>query len=102
MKTEQIPGWIFFTADTFRARIHGNTFWNLRGKLDDKFPFDDFLFDPLIFSLNRPDDFAGTFNGTIASGQFSLAWENSGATIMGRSPIGDFEIKGSSEVSYSP
>ncbi len=97
-----IPGWVFFQEDRFQARIHGNTFWNIRGKLDEKFPLDDFLFDPLVLTLNRPDDFTGKFNGTIGQGQISLAWENSVATITGRSPVGDFEIKGESEVSYSP
>lgn len=103
MKTkDMIPGWAFVDGDRLRARIHGNTFWNIKGKLDEKFPLDEFLFDPLIFTLNQPDDFAGKFNGTVGQGQISLAWEKSGATIIGRSPVGDFEVSGETLVDYSP
>ncbi|KAK0511650.1 hypothetical protein JMJ35_006223 [Cladonia borealis] len=99
---DMIPGWAFIDGDRLRARTHGNTFWNIKGTLDQKFPLDEFLFDPLIFTLKRPDDFAGNFNGTVGQGQISLAWENSGATIIGRSPVGDFEVSGKTLVDYSP
>lgn len=102
IKEEKIPGWVFFQENRFLGRIHGNTFWNIKGKLDENFPYDDFLFDPLVYTINHPQDLAGKFNGTIGKGQISLAWEQSGATIEGRSPIGDFEIKGETFVDYSP
>ncbi|KAH8662409.1 hypothetical protein BX600DRAFT_498942 [Xylariales sp. PMI_506] len=102
VKAEKIPGWAYFEGETFRARIHGNTFWNVKGKLKEPFPLDDFLFDPLLFTLNHPEDFSGEFNGTIGRGQISLTWEKSGATIVGRSPVGDFEVAGKSEIDYSP
>ena len=99
MKTkDMIPGGVFLNEDRLRARIHGNSYRNIKCKLDEEFPLDEFLFDPLVFTLNRPDDFAGKFNGTVGQGRISLAWENSGATIMGRSPIGDFEVKGETYV----
>lgn len=101
IKSEQIPGWAFITGDRLQARIHGSTFWNIKGKLDDKFPLDEFLFDPLLFTLSHPNDFQGKFNGTIGRGEVALAWEKSGATIYGRSPVGDFEVKGESTVDFS-
>ena len=82
--------------------MHGNTFWNILGELDDPFPIDEFLFDDLILTLNRPEDFDGNFTGTIGRGEISLLWDKSGATINGRSPIGDFTIKGQTHVAYSP
>ena len=60
------------------------------------------LFDPLLFKLNYPENFAGNFNGTVGQGQISIAWEDSGATIIGRSPVGDFEVSGKTIVDYSP
>ncbi|KAL9625989.1 MAG: hypothetical protein Q9204_007675 [Flavoplaca sp. TL-2023a] len=100
--SEKIPGWAFFAGDTLLARVHGNTFWKIKGKLDEKLPIDDFLFDPLRFTLSHPIDFEGTFNGTIGKGEVSLAWEKSGATITGKSPVGDFEVKGESTIDFSP
>ena len=102
IKREEIPGWLFFEGDTLRARIHGNSFWNIKGKLGQKFPRDDFLFDPLTFGLNNPTDFAGPFNGTVGEGFISLLWKQSGASIRGRSPIGDFVISGESTVDFGP
>lgn len=101
-QVEQIPGWVFIEEDTLRARIHGHTFWNIKGKLAEAFPLEDFLFDPLLFTLNNPEDYSGDFNGTIGRGQISLEWPKTGATISGRSPVGDFEIKGTTKVDYSP
>ena len=102
IKKEKVPGWVFLTGERFQARITGNSFWNIKGKLDEKFPLEDFVFDPLTFSLNQPEDFAGNFNGTIGKGEINLAWEKSGATMYGRSAVGDFEIKGQTHVDYSP
>ena len=102
IKSDKIPGWVFIEEDRFQARVHGNTFWNIKGKLDERYPIDESLFDPVIFTLNVPHDFEGTFNGTIGNGQIFLAWEKSGATITGRSPVGDFEVKGESSIRYSP
>ncbi|KAF9373279.1 hypothetical protein CPB97_000675 [Podila verticillata] len=99
---EKIPGWVFFEENRLRARVHGNTFWNVQGKLEEKFPVDDFLFDPVVFALNRPEDFQGPFTGHIGRGEIRLKWEESGATITGRAPIGDFDIKGDSHIDYSP
>lgn len=93
---------MFFAQTTVQARIHGNTFWNIKGALDDPFPMDEFLFDPLIFTLSHPQDFDGNFTGTIGRGEISLTWEKSGATINGRSPIGDYTVKGQTHVDYSP
>ena len=87
--------------DKFQAGIRRDTSWNIRGNLDEKFPFDDFFFDDLIFKLSQPQDFAGNFTGTIGKGQISLAWEQSGATIFGRSSVGEFEIKGQTHVDYA-
>ncbi|KAF9959299.1 hypothetical protein BGZ72_009876, partial [Mortierella alpina] len=98
---ERAPGWLFLEENRLQARIHGNTYWNIRGQLDEKFPIDDFLFDPSIFTFNHPKDFEGPFSGRIGRGEVNLKWE-SGATITGRSPIGDFEVKGKSYVAYSP
>ena len=102
LKAEKIPGWAFFEQDRFQARIHGNSFWNIKGKLEENFPIGDFLFDPIILSLNHPQDFEGNFTGTIGRGEISLSWDKSDATIVGRSPVGDFTVKGQSVVDYAP
>ena len=69
IKTKDIiPEWAFIQSDRLLARIHGNTFWNIKGTLDQKFPLDEFLFDPLLFKLNHPEDFRGKFNGTVGQG----------------------------------
>ncbi|KAG0274392.1 hypothetical protein BGZ96_004353 [Linnemannia gamsii] len=99
---EKAPGWVFFEENSIRARIHGNTYWNLRGKLEEKFPVDDFLFDPLTFTFNYPKDFEGPFKGHIGRGEFLLKWEKSDASIRGRAPIGDFSVTGETHVNYSP
>ena len=101
-KAEKIPGWVFFQENRLQARIHGNTFWNIKGTLEENFPIEDFLFDPIVLTLNHPQDYDGNFTGTIGRGEISMSWEKSGATINGRSPVGDFEIKGQSYVNYSP
>ncbi|KAL2065140.1 hypothetical protein VTL71DRAFT_4281 [Oculimacula yallundae] len=102
IEQEKIPGWVFLEGKRFQARIHGNTFWNVKGELDENFPIEDFLLDPLIFSLNHPADFEGSFSGRIGRGEVNLKWEKSGATIVGRSGAGDFEIKGKTRVDWSP
>ncbi|PBP22574.1 hypothetical protein BUE80_DR006439 [Diplocarpon rosae] len=101
-KQENIPGWIFFDGQKIQARIHGNTFWNIKGELMDQFPMDEFLFDPLIFSLNHPNDFEGEFTGQIGRGEITLQWEKSGASIKGRSSVGDYTIKGKTHIDWSP
>ena len=101
IKSEKIPGWAYFEGNRLQARIHGNTYWNIKGELDEKFPIGEFLFDPLILTLNHPTDFEGKFNGTIGKGQISLGWEKSGATIIGRSPVGDFEVNGKTTIDWS-
>ena len=102
LKAQKIPGWIFFEENRLRARIHGNTFWNIKGTLEENFPIDDFLFDPIVLTLNQIQDYEGNFTGTIGRGEISLLWDKSGATINGRSPVGDFEIKGQTIVDYAP
>jgi hypothetical protein len=99
---EQIPGWIFLVQDTFQARVHGNTFWNVKGTLEEEFPLEDFFFDPLLFTFKNPEDFSGTFTGAIGRGQISLVWEKSNATMVGRSPVGDFQITGTTKIDYRP
>ncbi|KAF5132799.1 hypothetical protein E5D57_003420 [Metarhizium anisopliae] len=99
---EEIEGWILFTEQKLQARIHGNTFWNVKGKLDDKFPVGSFKFEPVTFTLRRPEDYNGRFTGHAGRGEIVLRWEKSGATIAGRSPIGDFFLKGESYIDYSP
>ncbi|KAK3835437.1 MAG: hypothetical protein JOS17DRAFT_737159 [Linnemannia elongata] len=98
---EQIPGWVFFSENRLQGRVHGNTYWNIKGELDEKFPIDDLLFDPLIYTLNHPTDFDGPFSGRIGRGEILLKWERSGATITGRSGLGDFEVKGKTRVDWS-
>ncbi|KAI6710437.1 hypothetical protein JHW43_007045 [Diplocarpon mali] len=97
-KREQIPGWIYFDGQRMQARIHGNTFWNIKGELGEDFPQGEFLFDPLIFSLNHPNDFEGDFTGEIGRGEINLKWEKTGATITGRSPVGDFKVNGKTRI----
>ena len=99
---EKIPGWVFFEENRIQARIHGETFWNIKGKIEEKFPADDFLFDSLTFTLNHPLDFEGPFTGVVGRGEIVLNWEKSGASIVGRSPIGDFSIKGQTYIDWSP
>ncbi|KAF9977040.1 hypothetical protein BGZ73_007153 [Actinomortierella ambigua] len=99
---EKVPGWVFLEENRLQARVHGNTFWNIKGKLDEKVEFDEHLFDPVIFTLNSPEDFKGRFKGHAGRGEFLLKWEKSGATIVGRSPIGDYFFTGESWVDYSP
>ncbi|KAI9050373.1 hypothetical protein LZ554_005538 [Drepanopeziza brunnea f. sp. 'monogermtubi'] len=116
-KSEQIPGWIFFDGKRLQARIHGNTFWNIKGEHKDTrtnilpsatppvaeaLPMDEVLLDPMIFSLNHPSDFEGSFTGQIGQGEILMKWEKSGATMRGRSGLGDFEIKGTTKVDWSP
>ncbi|OWP06901.1 twin-arginine translocation pathway signal sequence domain protein [Marssonina coronariae] len=101
-KREQIPGWIYFDGQRMQARIHGNTFWNIKGELGEDFPQGEFLFDPLIFSLNHPNDFEGDFTGEIGRGEINLKWEKTGATITGRSPVGDFKVNGKTRIDWSP
>lgn len=99
---EKVPGWIFFEQNRIQARIHGNTFWNVKGSLEEKFPVDDFLFDPVTLTFKHQMDFDGPFTGHIGRGQLLLKWEKSGATITGRAPIGDFKVKGETYVDHSP
>ncbi|KAI9240062.1 MAG: hypothetical protein BYD32DRAFT_409445 [Podila humilis] len=99
---EKIPGWIFFDQNRIQGRIHGNTYWNIKGELQEKFPLDEFLLDPVVYSLNHPADFDGPFSGRIGRGEIVLKWEKSGATIIGRSGQGDFEVKGKTHVDWSP
>ena len=105
IKSERIPGWLFINGDSFQARIHGNTFWNVKGKLSEKFLLDEYLFDPLIFTLNHPADFEGSFNGTFGKDQVSLVWEKSGATIGSNRQTGldqAIEVKGETKIDWSP
>ncbi|KAF9904334.1 hypothetical protein EC991_002840 [Linnemannia zychae] len=99
---EQIPGWVFFDQNRFQGRIHGNTYWNLRGELEEKLPLDELLLDPVIYTLDRPTDYDGKFAGRIGRGEVVLKWEKSGATITGRAGPGDFEVKGKTHVVWSP
>ncbi|KAF9149302.1 hypothetical protein BG015_008899 [Linnemannia schmuckeri] len=99
---EQVPGWVFFNQNRIQGRVHGNTFWNIKGELKENFPMDDFMFDPVTYTLNHPADFEGPFSGKIGRGEITLKWERSGATITGRSPIGDFEVEGKTYVDWSP
>ncbi|KAG0273238.1 hypothetical protein BGZ97_010767, partial [Linnemannia gamsii] len=71
------------------------------GKLEEKFPVDDFLFDPVVLTFNRPQDFEGSFTGRVGRGEILLKWEKTGATLTGRAPIGDFEVKGETYINYS-
>ena len=101
-KSEQTTGWADFQGDRLQARIYNNNFWHIKGSLDEKFPIDEFRFDPLTLTWNHPTDFEGKFNGTIGRGRISLGWEKSGATIIGGSPVGDFEVKGQTTIDWSP
>jgi hypothetical protein len=83
------------------GRIHGNTFWQIKGELADDFPLEDFLFDPLFFTLNQPQEFEGEFTGEFGNGQMKMNW-TSGATIVGRSPLDDITIKGKTIIDYLP
>ncbi|OAG20575.1 hypothetical protein CC77DRAFT_1020258 [Alternaria alternata] len=98
---ERIPGWVFFEGKHFMGRIHGNTFWRIKGELADDFPVEDFLNDPLVFTLNHPQDFEGEFTGEFGNGQMKMNW-TSGATITGRSGLSDHTIKGKTTIDYSP
>ncbi|KAG0003994.1 hypothetical protein BGZ80_006364 [Entomortierella chlamydospora] len=98
---ENIPGYIFFEDKRIHGRIHGPTFWHIRGKLQDELSLEALLVDPVIYSLNRPQDLEGSFTGSIGRGEVTLKWE-SGATIVGRTNVGDFDIKGETHVEYSP
>ena len=100
IKSEKIPGWVFIEKDRFIARLHGNVFWSIQGKVDEIFPTDELLLDPVFMTLNVPEDFAGKFNGTIGRGEISLTWEKSGAMITGRSHFGDVEVHGETIVRY--
>ncbi|KAF9368005.1 hypothetical protein CPC16_005805 [Podila verticillata] len=99
---EKIPGWVHFDQNRIQARVYGNSYWNIKGKLEETFPVDEQLFEHLTFVLNRPEDFEGPFSGRIGRGEISLKWEKSGATITGRSPLGDFNVKGNTYVDWSP
>lgn len=97
IKTEQISGWAFITGVSFEARSHDNMFWGIRGILDEKFPIDEFLFDPITFTFSHLGDFVGKFNGTVGSGEISLKWK-SGGTMRGESSVGDYEVTGQSTI----
>ena len=99
---EKIPGWIFFEQNRVQGRIHGSSYWNIKGELDENFPMDELLLDPVTYSLNYPTDFDGPFSGHIGRGEIILKWEKSGATITGRSGQGDFDVKGKTHVNWSP
>lgn len=99
---EKIPGWVFFNENRIQGRIHGNTYWNIKGELEEKLPVDDLLVDPVVYALNHPTDFEGPFSGRIGGGEIFLRWEKSGATITGRSGQGDYEVKGKTRVDWSP
>jgi len=79
------------------GRLHGNTFWKIKGDLADDFPLEDFLFDPLMFTFNHHEDFEGEFTGEFGNGQMKMNW-TSGAAIFGRSFLGDTTIKGKTTV----
>ena len=92
---------MLFAGDRILARIHGNNYWNIKGQLDEKLPIDEIVFDPLLFTLSSLQDYDGNFTGTIGRGEIFLTW-TSGATINGRSSIGDYEVKGQTHVDHSP
>ncbi|CAN9095037.1 unnamed protein product [Alternaria alternata] len=97
---EKIPGWVFVEGKRIMGRIHGNAFWTIKGELAENLPVEDFLFDPLLFSLNHPKDFEGEFTGEFGNGQMKMNW-TSGATIIGRSWLTDHTIKGKTVIDYS-
>ncbi|KAH9220355.1 hypothetical protein DL95DRAFT_290092, partial [Leptodontidium sp. 2 PMI_412] len=99
---EEIPGWIYFDGKRFQGRIHGNTYWNIKGELDEALPIDELLIDPVVFKLNHPTDFDGEFTGHIGRGEAVLKWEKTGASISGRSGHGDFAFKGKTYIDWSP
>lgn len=100
---ERIPGWVFIEQNRLQGRIHGRTFWNVKADLSESFPLDEVLFDPVVFELNRPEDYSGDFVGSITDGIFSLQWQKSGATITGRTAVtGVYTIRGVGRTDYSP
>ncbi|KAH6709677.1 hypothetical protein BKA61DRAFT_489226, partial [Leptodontidium sp. MPI-SDFR-AT-0119] len=99
---EEIPGWIYFDGKRFQGRIHVNTYWNIKGELDEALPIDELLIDPVVFKLNHPTDFDGEFTGHIGRGEAVLKWEKTGASISGRSGHGDFAFKGKTYIDWSP
>ncbi|KAG0275243.1 hypothetical protein BGZ97_010344 [Linnemannia gamsii] len=99
---EKVPAWIFFKWNQIQARPYTDEDWTIVGWLEEKFPVSDFLFDPVILTFNKPKDFAGPFTGRVGRGEILLRWEESGATITGRAPIGDYEISGETYLSSPP
>jgi len=51
--------------------------------------------------LGHPQDYDGRFGGTVEMGEILLTWKKSGATIVGRSPVGDFMLNGTSYIDFS-
>ncbi|KAG4413108.1 hypothetical protein IFR04_013760 [Cadophora malorum] len=102
IQAERIPGWLFLDGKRLQGRIHGNTFWNIKGELDEPFPIEEFLLDPHIYTLNHRTDYDGEFTGKIGRGQAELKWEISGATVIGRAGVGNFTLKGKTRVDWSP
>ncbi|KAF9320278.1 hypothetical protein BG003_006668 [Podila horticola] len=97
----KLPGYLYLEDKRIIGRIHGPTFWHIKGELQDKMPLDSLLIDPVIYSLNHPLDLEGSFTGSIGRGEITLKWK-SGATITGRAGYGDFNIKGETYVEHSP
>ncbi|KAG0260475.1 hypothetical protein DFQ27_003503 [Actinomortierella ambigua] len=98
---EKMPGYVFLAENHLRAEPLDNLDWIVLGKLEDEIPKDPFKFQPVTYTLNKPQDFEGEFEGHVGRGEISLVWKKSGASMIGRSPIGDFKVKGTSVVLYT-
>ncbi|KAK3817837.1 MAG: hypothetical protein J3R72DRAFT_460626 [Linnemannia gamsii] len=99
---EQVPGMVFFDRNQIYARVQMSAYWSIYGELEEKLPVDELPFDSVVFTLNHPSDFEGSFVGWIGQGEILLKWEKSGATITGPSNHGDFKFKGKTQVEWSP
>ncbi|KAF9579517.1 hypothetical protein BGW38_004196 [Lunasporangiospora selenospora] len=99
-KVQELPGYVFIDNDRIVARVHGPTFWHIKGELSKTIELDT-LFDPVTFTLNHPVDFDGPFTGSISEGEIVLRWK-SGATITGRSDYGNYEVSGVAKAWFTP
>ncbi|KAF9161504.1 hypothetical protein DFQ26_004497 [Actinomortierella ambigua] len=98
---ESVPGFVYINKNFIRGRVSDDS-WGLIGTLEQKLPLEGFKFKHMTFTMDKAEDFIGRFEGFIGRGQIVLKWPKSGASIVGRSVVGDFPVSGTSRISKKP
>ncbi|KAF9165981.1 hypothetical protein DFQ26_008915 [Actinomortierella ambigua] len=98
---QELPGYLHLIENEIRGGVEVPTFWSLEGKLEEKLLEYPMFLPGLMYKFNDPKDFEGPFEATFGRGEAKLEWHRSGASITGRSPIGDRKVKGEARILYA-